>query len=413
MEDGIRRMMGECENAFYYITLYTENYLSPALPSGVEEGIRRGMYRLRQSALEENQPRVQLLGSGSILREVLAAADRLENDFGVGANVWSATSFGELRRDGIGCDRWNLLHPGVSQRVPYVTEQLSARPGSVVAASDFMKNYADQIRALHPQRPRLPCTRHRRLRPQRLPQQAARALRGEPPLHRGRRAQVAGRRGHRPGGQGGGRDCALRHRHRQGQPAIRRTTSRRQTMALVEVQVPDIGDFKDVEIIELLVKPGDPVAVDQSLLTVESDKASMEIPSTHAGVVQEMKVRVGDKVSQGSAVLVLETAAGAASAAAALLPVGRRAAHRPGGGACADAGARRRPLQPAAAAGSGAPIQVEVPDIGDFDEVAVIEVFVKPGDTVKVEQSLITVESDKASMEIPSHAGVVDKVLAW
>ncbi|MBK8863496.1 MAG: dihydrolipoyllysine-residue acetyltransferase [Betaproteobacteria bacterium] len=175
-------------------------------------------------------------------------------------------------------------------------------------------------------------------------------------------------------------------------------------MALVEVQVPDIGDFKGVEIIELLVKPGDTVAVDQSLLTVESDKASMEIPSTHAGVVKEMKVGLGDKVSQGSVVLVLEAAAGAAAPAPAAAPV----AAPPAAAVAAPAAA---PL-PAAADAGGAPIQVEVPDIGDFDQVAVIEVFVKPGDTVKVEQSLITVESDKASMEIPSsHAGVVEKVL--
>ena len=179
-------------------------------------------------------------------------------------------------------------------------------------------------------------------------------------------------------------------------------------MALVEVQVPDIGDFKDVEIIELLVKPGDTVAVEQSLLTVESDKASMEIPSTHAGVVKEMKVGLGDKVSQGSLVLVLEAAAGAAS------PPSPQAAPAPAAAtaqATAPAPAPARP-QSTAGEGGGAPIQVEVPDIGDFDQVAVIEVFVKPGDTVKVEQSLITVESDKASMEIPSsHAGVVEKVL--
>ena len=175
-------------------------------------------------------------------------------------------------------------------------------------------------------------------------------------------------------------------------------------MALVEVQVPDIGDFKGVEIIELLVRPGDTVAVDQSLLTVESDKASMEIPSTHAGVVKEMKVGLGDKVSQGSVVLVLEAAAGAAAPAPAAAPV----AAPPAAAVAAPAAA---PL-PAAADAGGAPIQVEVPDIGDFDQVAVIEVFVKPGDSVKVEQSLITVESDKASMEIPSsHAGVVEKVL--
>ncbi|MEI7611354.1 MAG: pyruvate dehydrogenase (acetyl-transferring), homodimeric type [Betaproteobacteria bacterium] len=146
MEDGIRRMMGEGENAFYYITLYTENYLNPALPANVDDGIRRGIYRLRQSALAADMPRVQLIGSGSILREVLAAAERLESEFGVAADVWSATSFGELRRDGIDCERWNLLHPGAAQRVPYVTEQLSERPGPVVAASDFIRAYPDLIR---------------------------------------------------------------------------------------------------------------------------------------------------------------------------------------------------------------------------------------------------------------------------
>jgi pyruvate dehydrogenase E2 component (dihydrolipoamide acetyltransferase) len=179
-------------------------------------------------------------------------------------------------------------------------------------------------------------------------------------------------------------------------------------MALVEVQVPDIGDFKDVEIIELLVKPGDTVALDQSLLTVESDKASMEIPSTHAGVVKEMKVGLGDKVSQGSVVLLLEAAGAAAAGPAA--PAAAPAPAAQAAPAPATASTAAAPA-PAAAAG-GSSVQVLVPDIGDFAEVAVIEVFVKPGDAVKVEQSLITVESDKASMEIPSsHAGVVEKVL--
>jgi pyruvate dehydrogenase E2 component (dihydrolipoamide acetyltransferase) len=163
-------------------------------------------------------------------------------------------------------------------------------------------------------------------------------------------------------------------------------------MAWVEVKVPDIGDFKEVEVIELLVKAGDAVAVDQSLLTVESDKASMEIPSTHAGVVKELKVKLGDKVSEGTLVLVLEAAAAAAPAAVA--PV-----------QASLAAVATEPVAPSAAAGA---VDVVVPDIGDFDEVTVIEVFVKPGDSVKVEQSLITVESDKASMEIPSsHAGLV------
>ena len=178
-------------------------------------------------------------------------------------------------------------------------------------------------------------------------------------------------------------------------------------MATVEVKVPDIGDFKDVEIIELLVKVGDTIAVDQSLLTVESDKASMEIPSSHAGVVKEMKVKLGDKVSQGVLVLLLESS-GAAAPAVAAAPAPAAAAPA---AASAPAPVAAPASAPAAAAVAAGPIEVLVPDIGDFKEVAVIEVFVKPGDSVKVEQSLITVESDKASMEIPSsHAGVVSEL---
>ena len=146
VEDGIRRMLGEGENAFYYVTLYNENAPQPALPSGVEEGIRRGLYRLRTSTLGNERPRVQLLGSGSILREVRAAADRLEAEFGVAADVWSVTSFGELRKDGIACDRWNLLHPAEPAQVPYVTAQLAPTRGPVIAASDFVRAYPDLIR---------------------------------------------------------------------------------------------------------------------------------------------------------------------------------------------------------------------------------------------------------------------------
>ena len=172
-------------------------------------------------------------------------------------------------------------------------------------------------------------------------------------------------------------------------------------MALVEVKVPDIGDFDEVAVIELLVKVGDTVKAEQSLITVESDKASMEIPSSTAGVVKELKVALGDKVKEGSVVLVVE-AAGAATAPAAAAP------------AAADPVAAAAPAPvaaaPVAAAASG-PIEIHVPDIGDFKDVAVIEVFVKPGDAIKVEQSLITVESDKASMEIPSsHAGVLKEL---
>jgi pyruvate dehydrogenase E2 component (dihydrolipoamide acetyltransferase) len=174
-------------------------------------------------------------------------------------------------------------------------------------------------------------------------------------------------------------------------------------MALVEVKVPDIGDFKDVEVIEVLVKPGDTVKVEQSLLTVESDKASMEIPSSHAGVVKALKVKLGDKVSEGVVVLELESAAAASAPAPQAAP---QAAPAPAAAQAAPVAAATAPV--ASPVSAGAPIQIEVPDIGDFDSVAVIEVMVKVGDTVKLEQSLITVESDKASMEIPSsHAGVI------
>ena len=164
-------------------------------------------------------------------------------------------------------------------------------------------------------------------------------------------------------------------------------------MATVEVKVPDIGDFKDVAIIEVLVKPGDQVQKDQSLITVESDKASMEIPSDTAGTVKEMKVKLGDKISQGSVVLTLEVAADAAK------PAETKAAAPTNPAPVAAPAAS--PAVPAASA-VAEPINVKVPDIGDFKDVAVIEVLVKPGDEIKVDQSLITVESDKASMEIPS-----------
>ncbi len=175
-------------------------------------------------------------------------------------------------------------------------------------------------------------------------------------------------------------------------------------MSLVEVKVPDIGDFKEVEVIEVLVKPGDRIAVDQSLVTVESDKASMEIPSSQAGVVKEMKVKLGDKVAEGSLLLMLETEGEAQQAAPAAAAPAAAPAPAPAPAAAAA------PAAPAPAA-TGGIINVEVPDIGDFKEVEVIEVLVKPGDTVSVDQSLITVESDKASMEIPSsHAGVVKEL---
>ncbi len=213
IQDGLRRMVQEQENCFYYLTAMNENYVQPPLPTGAEEGILRGLYRVRMAgttgdpadvsgareigergkpdganevgvaagagqpsgaganprdagatdqstdnptALQsvttvprhgaECEPRVQLLGAGAILREVLAAADLLEADFGVHADVWSVTSFSELKRDGIAAERWNMLHPMAPPRQSYVSQQLAGAPGPVIAATDYIRSYAEQIR---------------------------------------------------------------------------------------------------------------------------------------------------------------------------------------------------------------------------------------------------------------------------
>ncbi len=182
-------------------------------------------------------------------------------------------------------------------------------------------------------------------------------------------------------------------------------------MSQIEIQVPDIGDFDEVAVIELLVKPGDTVKVEQSLLTVESDKASMEIPSSHAGVVKELRVKIGDKVKQGSIVLTLEAAGAAPAPSSAPTPAAAPVLEKKV--AVAGVNTAQTAINSIASptAQQSSVIEVKVPDIGDFKDVAVIEVFVKAGDAIKVEQSLITVESDKAAMEIPSsHAGVLKEL---
>jgi pyruvate dehydrogenase E1 component len=146
VQDGLRRMCAEQEDVYYYITVMNENYHHPEMPAGSEAGILRGAYLLRSGQEMKKKRRVQLMGSGTILREVLAAADLLESDFGVASDVWSATSFTELRRDGLACERWNLLHPESEPRVPYVTQMLQGHAGPVIAATDYMKSFADQIR---------------------------------------------------------------------------------------------------------------------------------------------------------------------------------------------------------------------------------------------------------------------------
>jgi pyruvate dehydrogenase E1 component len=147
--DGLRRMYAEQEDVFYYLTLMNENYEHPPMPEGVEEGILKGLYLLRPGK-GRGAAKVDLLGSGAILREVLAAADLLATDFKVKADVWSAPSFTELRRDGLATERWNMLHPLEDSRTSYVEQCLGDRPGPVVAATDYMKSYADQIRPFLP-----------------------------------------------------------------------------------------------------------------------------------------------------------------------------------------------------------------------------------------------------------------------
>jgi pyruvate dehydrogenase E1 component len=150
VQDGLRRMVSEQEDVFYYITVLNENYRHPAMPEGVEEGIKRGMYLLREGSGPERAPRVQLLGSGSILREVEAGAELLREDFGVAADVWSVTSFTELGRDGIETERWNMLHPTEEPRRSYVEQCLGGRGGPVIASTDYVRTFANQIRPYVP-----------------------------------------------------------------------------------------------------------------------------------------------------------------------------------------------------------------------------------------------------------------------
>ncbi|WP_457808409.1 pyruvate dehydrogenase (acetyl-transferring), homodimeric type [Kushneria sp. EE4] len=150
MQDGLKRMYQDRESCFYYLTVMNENYVHPEMPEGSEEGIVRGMYLLQEGESDKKQPRVQLLGSGTILREVEAAAELLRDDFGVTADVWSVTSFNELRREALEYDRQQFLNPEGEQQKPWVTSCLEGRDGPVIASTDYMKLYADQVRAWVP-----------------------------------------------------------------------------------------------------------------------------------------------------------------------------------------------------------------------------------------------------------------------
>ncbi|KDD98311.1 putative pyruvate dehydrogenase subunit E1, partial [Bordetella bronchiseptica SBL-F6116] len=148
IQHGLKRMVEDQENVYYYLTVMNENYPQPGLTAGDEEGIIRGMYKLKSHG--KGKQRVQLMGSGTILREVMAAQELLEADWGVASDIWSVTSFTELRRDGLDAERHNLLHPEGKQQVPYVTTQLAKSDGPIIASTDYMKLFADQIRPFVP-----------------------------------------------------------------------------------------------------------------------------------------------------------------------------------------------------------------------------------------------------------------------
>ena len=145
IQDGIRRMYVDQESIFYYLTVMNEQYAMPPMPEGAHDGILKGLYRFRATTLDSARARAQLFGSGAILPEVIRAAEVLESKYGIGADVWSVTSYGELYRDGHACERWNMLHPGDTPRTPYVSQCLKDAPGVFVAASDYVKALPDSI----------------------------------------------------------------------------------------------------------------------------------------------------------------------------------------------------------------------------------------------------------------------------
>ncbi len=224
LHHGLKRMVEKQDNVYFYLTLLNENYPMPGLKAGTEEQIIKGMYLLEESSLKKEKGHVNLLGSGTILRESIAAKKLLEEDWGVGASIWSCPSFNELARDGQATERWNLLHPTEQPKVSY--RRRAAQPAR--RSGDRIDRLHEELRRadprLHAEGSHLQGARHRRLRSQRLPHQAARALRDQPPLHRGRGAEGAGRRRQRQGVEGGRRDQEIRHPGRQDQPALRITT---------------------------------------------------------------------------------------------------------------------------------------------------------------------------------------------
>ena len=295
MQDGLRRMYAEQESVFYYITCMNENYAHPAMPKGVEQGILRGMYLLHIGG--RGTVRATLLGSGTILREVLAAAELLESEFGIPADVFSVTSFSELRRDALAAEREAMLTPG-REAAQALGARMPRGPRGTVRRGDRL--HEDRRRPDPPVGAGpLRRARHRRLRPQRLARSAARALRGRTGTgsssRRSRRspttASIDTRERH-------ARDEEVRHRPGQAGPAgeLKRDDGR----AHHRQSCPTSATSPTSRSSRCWSRPATRSPSTAPLITLETDKATMDVPSTAAGRVAEVSVKKGDRVSKGS-----------------------------------------------------------------------------------------------------------------
>ena len=307
----------------------------------------------------------------------IAAAELLEKDFGVAADIWSAPSFNELRRDGIDAERWNLLHPTEPPRMP-LRRRSARRPRRArsIAATDYMRDYADQIRAVHAVAAATRCSAP-------TASAAATTARSCASFFEVDRYYVAVAALKALADEGAMPAARWPRRSRstastptspiRWTPESRIDKPRRATsMALIEVKVPDIGDFKDVPVIEVLVKPGDTVKAERSLVSLESDKATMDVPVA-ARRRREGGGGQGRRQGQRRAALIADARRRGAARRPQRRPQRRRE----------PAAAERQPRRPAPAqrAGAASADRCRVPDIGDFKDVPVIEVLVKPGDT--------------------------------
>ncbi len=210
IQDGLRRMYAEQQDVYYYLTVMNENYPHPAMPDGAAPDIIKGMYLFRAGEKKGKAPRVQLLGSGTIFREVIAAAELLKKDWGVESDLWGCPSFTELARDCMRVTRENMLNPTAKPKLAHAERCLEGTTGPVIAATDYMRAYADQIRACVGRRS---CrARHRWLRALGHAREAAPLLRGRPPLRHGRGTEGARRRRRAAGRQGGRGDREIRPR---------------------------------------------------------------------------------------------------------------------------------------------------------------------------------------------------------